>query len=171
MKMFYFFLISLTFLSCQHKNENYSVVILENGTINSEFLQNINPPEKALISWYLFANGNECDGTSTKIKCKLLKELNIEDECNPDHLNNLLQWFSNDILAKYKLKKCPNIKVDSHIQNKFVSISLERKGDILSINYHIMGLNTVGEKSWNMKKNDSYRIRDNTFIKMEANEK
>ena len=169
MKMFYFLLISLTFLSCQ--NKNYSVVILENGNVNSEFLQKINPPEKALLSWYLFANGNECDGESTKIKCKLLKELNIEDECNPDYLNNLLQWFSNDILAKYKLKECPNIKVDSHIQNKFVSISLERKGDIISINYHIMGINTAGEKSWNMKKNDSYRIRDNTFIKMEANEK
>jgi len=170
MKMFYFLFISLTFLSCQNKDENYTVVIVENGTVNSEFLQNINPPEKALLSWYLFANGNECDGKSTKIKCKLLKELNVEDECNSGHLNNLLLWFSNDMLAKYKLKSCPNIKVDYHIQNKFVSISLERKGDILSINYHVMGLNTVGEKSWNMNKTDSYLIKNNTFKKVKTNE-
>jgi len=168
MKIYHLLLLGLTFISCQ--NENYSVVILENGTINSEFLQDIKPPEKALLSWYLFAYGNECDGTSTKIKCKLLKELNIEDECSPDHLNNLLQWFSNDMLAVYKLNSCPNIKVESAIQNKFAYISLDRKGDILSINYHVMGLNTVEEKSWNMNKTGSYLIRDNTFTKIEPNE-
>ena len=170
-KSYYLLFIGLLFLSCQNKKENYSEVILENGAINSKFLQNISPPEKALLGWYLFANGNQCDGTSTKIKCQLLKELNIDDECNPDHLNNLLQWFSNDMLAKYKLKSCPNIKVKSPIQNRFVYISLEKKGDILSINYHVMGLNTVAEKSWNMEKRDSYLISDNTFTKMEANEK
>lgn len=171
MRIYLLLLIALIFISCQDKAEDYAVVILEDGFINSEFLQTINPPEKALLSWYLFAYGNECDKESKKIKCKLLKELKIEDECNPDHLNNILQWFSNDILAKYKLKKCPNIKVDSHIQNKFISISLERKGDILSINYHIMGLNTVGEKSWNMNKTGSYLIENNTFTKLETNEK
>ncbi len=167
----FFILIVFLFISCQEKNDNYSVIILENGTVNSEFLQNINPPEKALLNWYLFANGNECDGKSTKIKCKLLQELNIKDECDPEHLNNLLQWFSNDMLAKYKLKSCPNIKVDSPIQNKFVYISLEREDDILSINYHVMGLNTVGEKSWNMKKKGTYLLKDHTFTKIEPNEK
>lgn len=169
MRIIFILLISFTFLSCHNNTRNYSVVILENETIDSEFLQNINPPEKALLGWYLFANGNECDGTSTKIKCQLLKELNIDDECNPDYLNELLQWFSNDMLAKYKLKSCPNIKADSPIQNKFKYISLERKGNILSINYHVMGLNTVGEKSWNMKKRGTYLLNDNTFIKVKAN--
>lgn len=171
MRIYFFFLIGLIFISCQNKNEDYAVVILEDGVINSEFLQTINPPGKALLSWYLFAYGNECDGGSKKIKCKLLKELKIEDECNPDHLNFLLQWFSHDMLAVYKLNSCPNINYDSVIQNKFSQISLERKGDVISIKYHVEGINSVQEKSWNMNKTGSYLIENNTFSKLKTNEK
>lgn len=171
MRIHLLLIIGLTFISCQNKNVDYSVVILENNIINSEFLQAINPPEKALLSWYLFAYGNECDEESKKVKCKLLKELKIEDECNPDHLYFLLQWFSHDMLAVSKLNSCPNINYDSVIQNKFSKISLERKGDVISIKYIVKGINSVQEKSWNMNKTSSYLIKDNTFTKLDTNEK
>ena len=74
MKIFLSLILFFLFVSCQESLEDYSGVVLENDTINSEFLQTINEPEKALLSWYLFAYGNECDDSSSKIKCKLLKE-------------------------------------------------------------------------------------------------
>lgn len=157
-------------VSCQKSIENYSVVILENETINSEFLKTINEPEKALLSWHLFAYGNECDDSSLKIKCKLLRDLGIEDECDSSHINNLLQWFSEDMLAIYKLRSCPNIAKESPIQNTFEFINLQRKSDTLSITYTVKGINSVQEKSWNTTRTDAYLIRNETFFKIDSNE-
>ncbi len=170
MKELITFLILLTLFSCQEKTENYSVVILENDSINSEFLKAINKPEKAMISWYLFSFGNECDESSSKVKCQLLQELKIEDECDSAHLDNLLQWFSKDMLAVYKLRSCPNIAKESPIQNTFEFISLQRKADTLSITYTVKGINSVQEKSWNTTRTEAYLIRNKTFLKIEINE-
>lgn len=170
MKQFIAFLIILILFSCQESKESYSVVILENETINSEFLQIINDPEKALLNWYLFAYGNECDESSSKIKCKLLRDLGVEDECDSNHLNNLLQWFSKDMLAVYKLSSCPNIAKESSIQNTFEFISLQRKSDTLSITYTVKGINSVQEKSWNMTQTGTFLIRNGTFFKIDMNE-
>ncbi len=170
MRVFYLLFLLILLSSCQEKLENYSVVILEKNTINSEFLQTINAPEKALLGWHLFSFGNECDETSSKIKCQLLHELKIEDECNSAHLNNLLQWFSKDMLAVYKLNSCPNIAKKSAIQNTFEFISLDRKEDTLSIKYTIEGINAVQEKSWNTTHTGTYLIRNNTFLKININE-
>jgi len=170
MKIFLSLLLFFLIISCQKKLEDYSEIVLENETINSEFLQTINEPEKALLSWHLFSFGNDCDKTSSKIKCQLLQELKIEDECDSTHLNNLLQWFSKDMLAVYKLKKCPNIAKESPIQNTFEYISLQRKSDTLSITYTVKGINSVQEKSWNKTRTSTYLIRNKTFLKIKINE-
>ena len=167
----YILLLFLAFISCTpSKGESVSNIILENNTINTAYLNQIKAPEKALLSWYLYAYGNECNESSSKIKCQLLKELHIEDECNPKHLSNLLQWFSTDMLAVYKLNKCPNISAKSAIQNTFEKIVLFKNGDTLSIQFSIKGLNTLQEKSWNIHQKDSYIIKNNTLIKIESNE-
>lgn len=170
MRTSFLLLLFLIITSCQDNEENYSVVILENEEINLEFLKTINEPEKAMISWYLFSFGNECDDSSIKVKCQLLQELKIEDECDSAHLDNLLQWFSKDMLAVYKLKSCPNIAKESLIQNTFEYISLQRNTDTLSITYTVKGINSVQEKSWNTTRTEAYLIRNKSFFKIEINE-
>jgi len=96
--------------------------------------------------------------------------MKIDDKCNATYLSNLLQWFSTNIMAVYKLKKCPSLPVKSAIQNRFKKIILIRDTDTLSIKYSILGLNTIQEKSWNINRTDSYLIVNSTFIKIESNE-
>ncbi len=167
MKIIYTFFLCALLFSCKKKDSKFTQVVLENNKINSTYLNQISVPEKALLSWYLYAYGNECDNSSTKIKCQLLKGLKIENECDPQHLSMLLQWFSNDMLAVYKLNKCPNLPIKSAIQNTFKQITLFRHKDTLSIKFSIIGLNTLQEKSWNIDQEDSYLIKNNTFIKIE----
>ena len=161
------FLVVFTLFGCKQKTSNYTVTVLENTIINSEFLQTISPPEKALLSWYLYAYGNECDEGSNTNKCKILKELKIFNECETDHLNNLLKWFSTDMLAVYKLKNCPNLSSSSAIQNSIDKIVLSRNNKTLTIDYKIKGLNNIQEKSWNIERSDSYLIKDNSIQKIQ----
>jgi len=49
--MRFFLLILLLQSSCQKHSRNYSEVILENGSINTDFIQAIEDPEKALLIW------------------------------------------------------------------------------------------------------------------------
>ena len=166
--MKYVLLILVVFfqISCQQKDKDFNEIIVENEAINTSFLENINEAEKTLLSWYLYAYGNECNDDSEKIKCKLLDILNIEDECNPTHLNTLLQWFSKDMLAVYKLNKCPNMPYDSAIQNSIEKIQLRRTYDTLTITIQVKGLNNSQEKNWDIEQTDSYLIEKNTFIKL-----
>ena len=167
MKNIYTILSLFLLISCQQKATNHTYVILENDKINTSYLNQIKAPEKALLSWYLYAYGNECDSSSLKIKCKLLEALKISNECDPKHLSMLLQWFSNDMLAVYKLNKCPNLPIKSAIQNTFEHITLTRNLDTLSIHFSIKGLNTLEEKNWNVNQKDNYLMKNNTFIKLE----
>lgn len=160
--------IVLLLFSCSEPSS--TTIVLENKQLNSEFSITITEPEKALLSWYLYAYGNECDESSNKLKCTVLDLLNISDECDPVHLNNLLQWFSADMMAVYKLNKCPNLPIKSAIQNKFEKIILVRKSDIITIEYKVLGLNTLQEKSWNIDRIDSFRLIDKTLVKISDNE-
>ena len=153
-------------ISCKQHGINYTQVILENKRINTGFLKTIDEPEKALLSWYLFAYGNECIENSAKVKCEILNILNIDDECSKEHIIFLNEWFTNDFLVRYKLKNCPNLPEGSAIQNTIDKLVLVRKFDTISIEYHIKGLNNIQEKSWNIKRTDSYIIIEDSLKKV-----
>ena len=59
--MKYVVLILLFFCSCAKQETAITNVVYENNKINSEYLDKILTPEKALLTWYLYAYGNECD--------------------------------------------------------------------------------------------------------------
>jgi hypothetical protein len=141
-------------------------IVLENNIINTNYLKQIDKPEKALLSWYLYAYGNTCNETSSKTKCSILVAMGITDECNPKHLNMMLQWFSNDMLAGYKLNKCPNMPANSAIQNNFEKIIIKRNKDTLTIDFTVKGLNNSQEKSWNVTKVEKYLITSSNFVKL-----
>jgi len=163
MKLLLFLLITISLISCK-KEPNYSVVIWDNVEMNSEFLQKTDIPEKALISGFLLAYANECSSEKETIKCNILKQLNIENECNEQHISFLKKWFSEDIMIKIKLLNCPNLPLNGAIQNNIKKIELKRNSDHITISIHVKGLNNSQEKSWDIEQTNSYIIKNNKFI-------
>ncbi|PKV51037.1 hypothetical protein ATE84_3106 [Aquimarina sp. MAR_2010_214] len=147
-------------LACKQNTKEYSLVFVKNNEVQYSDLKTLDAPEKVLLSWYLYAYGNECNTNSLKVKCQLLKEMNINDECNPEHLNTLLQWFSGDMLVVYKLNRCPNMAVNSAIQNTIDDITLVRSSDTLSITIKVRGVNESQEKSWNIVQTETFLIKE-----------
>ncbi len=158
-------------ISCKEESKNYTYTILDKDSIHAVNIQFIDMPEKALISGYLFVYGNECIANSDKNKCKLLTALNIADECSTNHINFLKKWFKNDNIMQSKLRNCPNLPHNFAIQNSFDKITLNRKGDTLSIKYIVKGINNSQEKSWNVHREDFFLIKNNTFLKLKSNRK
>lgn len=166
MRFSFLILVTLLQISCNQKYKNHTTVVFENNVINSEFLQTINPPEKALLSGYLFAYGNECLSDSTSTKCKILKTLNVKNECDEQHIDFLKKWFSKEVLMSYKLQKCPNLPHTFAIQNTFDKIVMKRNSDTITITIKVKGINESQEKNWNIEQTDSYLIKDENLIKI-----
>ncbi|HFB99220.1 MAG TPA: hypothetical protein ENJ53_00310 [Phaeodactylibacter sp.] len=164
MKYFIFIIFFFAFFSCKERAKKHTTVILENDKVNADFFDNIDRPEKALLSWYLYAYGNECDATSSKAKCKILELLHVKDECADEHIRFLKKWFDKDVMAQMKLKNCPVLAVDDAIQNKYKAIILSRNRDTLSIHFKVWGLNESQEKNWNVDKIDSFLIENEAFV-------
>jgi len=169
-KYIFIALVVLLLSSCKHGTIKHEYIIVENDVVNKSFIDKLDVPERALLSWYLYAYGNECVENSSKVKCQLLKELHIENECDPQHLSMMMQWFSEDMLALYKLNKCPNLSSKSAIQNSFEKIALIKSADTLSIEFIIKGMNNSQEKSWNVAQTHSYLINGNAFVIIKPNE-
>lgn len=161
-----FIILILLQFSCNNSTIDYTQTILENKTINTDFLNSIEAPEKALLSWYLFAYGNECIPQSEKVKCNLLKLLEIEDECSEAHISYLKKWFSSDVIIRMKLRKCPNLSYASVTQNSIKKIVLQRRSDTLSIIFKVSGMNTLQEKFWNIEQEEFFLIKRSELIKI-----
>ena len=159
-------ILTITFISCNNEI-NYSEVVLDNNNVNKLYLENIQLPERALLSWYLYAYGNECTDDSDKNKCILLETLKIKNECSVDHINFLNKWLSANKLISYKLKKkCPILPVKGSIKNKIDYLKLTRISDTLSILIKVKGMNNAEEKTWDIEQEDAYRIDGNTLVKI-----
>lgn len=165
-KYFLIFIVLLQ-ISCTKNVSNYTQVVLENNTINTQFIESIEEPEKMLLSWYLLAYGNECTLESDKIKCKLLDLLKIEDECNPAHINKLKKWFLGNPLMYGKLHKCPNFPFKFEVQNTIEKIVLQRSNDTLTIVFKVDGMNTAQEKFWNIEQKKRFLIKKNQLQKIQ----
>jgi len=159
-----FYLLIFIFFSCQ--NNNYEITVVENDNVNKEFLQKANNPEKALISMYLFAYGNECKINTSSVKCKILKSLNIGNECNTKHVEFLKQWFATNRLMLIKLQNCPNLPYNFAIQNQIEEIGIIKQNDTLTILFNVKGVNQSQEKTWDITQKDSYIIMNETLVKI-----
>ena len=158
------FTIILFLFGCQ--NKNYEITIADSKKINNDFLQNLEDSEKALISMYLLAYGNECSSDKITLKCKILEDLNIDNECDKKHIEFLKQWFSSNKLMLIKLQNCPNLPHNFAIQNRIEKIILKKKKDTLTIIFNIKGINESQEKTWNFTQKDRYIIKNKGLIKI-----
>jgi len=165
MKMIFriLFLVSI-FYSCNTKEANYTKVIVENGVFSKSIIKTLTEPDKMLLLGYLFTYGNECDETSTKIKCQILTEFSIDNECETAHIENLKKWFVKEDLLKYKLNKCPSLPIKAAIQNDIKKIVLRKDKDTLSINFSVIGMNTSQEKNWDIEVVKKYLVKNKMFI-------
>jgi len=168
MKYILITILSLVIYACKNNEPKYFESIIDNNEINSVFLKQTDEAEKALISGYLYAYGNECGLYSNTLKCQVLKELNILNECDTNHIKFLNKWFKNDIVMFYKLKNCPYLPLHSAIQNEIKHMSIYRNNDTIRINILVYGLNNSEEKNWNTEQTDTYLIDKNTLIKIET---
>lgn len=166
MKKISFILLSILLLSCDNETIFYTENIIENNHINKAFLSKTDNAEQALITGYLYAYGNEVTDTSTNVKAQILNTLQISNECDSAHLNNLKQWFKNDVIMFYKLKNCPNLPIKSPIQNGIKHMNLHRHNDTLQISILVYGLNNSQEKNWNSTQTETFLINENTFEKL-----
>ena len=166
MKNIVLIILLLLFCSCTQNAKEYTTTILENGKIDTTFIQNISESEKALISLYLFAYGNECTDHSATNKCQLLDLLQIKDECDKQHIDFLNKWFKKDVLMSSKLQNCPNLPINFAIQNSIKKLVLSRVVDTLSLTIEVKGINETQEKTWDTEQTMSYFIKNDTFIKI-----
>ncbi len=167
MKYLSLFLFLFMLFGCIQSNLKYSVTILDEDRINTEVLQSINEPDRALVSWYLFTYGNACGQSSDSNKCKLLAFLEIEDECSSKHIDYLRKWFSQGPIIQFKLKNCPAMAENSAIQNTIDRIIINRNSDTIAISYFIKGLNIREEKSWNVDRTDSFLINGDKMVQIQ----
>ena len=159
-----FFILIFTLFACQ--NNSYEITVVENNNINKEFLQKANNPEKALISMYLFAYGNECRKNTSSVKCEILKSLHIDNECNTKHVNFLKQWFATNKLMLIKLQNCPNLPHNFAIQNQIEKIGIIKQNDTLTIIFNVKGVNESQEKTWDITQEDNYIVKNKTLVKI-----
>ena len=150
----------LFLLSCQTRQKDYSLVILDRGVVDASFVNQIDEPGRMLLGWYLYAYGSECTGSSEKPKCQLLNLLGIDNECDTSYIQSLKQWFAGDVYRSIKLRSCPTLPQKGAIQNEFKYIALERKNDRLSISFQVDGMNNSQEKSWNTKRIEYFLVGD-----------
>jgi hypothetical protein len=158
------FVVMILFFSCKKENIQYTHKIVLNNKLDEDILANIKTPERVLLLGYLFVYGNECDEFSDKIKCKILLKLNINNECNTEHINELKKWFKNDVILSLKLQKCPVLPSKSAIQNRIEKIITQQNNDTITITINVVGMNTVQEKHWDIEQSDTFIIRNNSFI-------
>jgi hypothetical protein len=152
-------------VSCK-KTDNFTHHIYVDKQLSKDLLNHMSTPEKALLCGYLFVYGNECNSDSDKVKCHILNELQIEDECDANHVEFLKKWFINDVIMSLKLQKCPVLPRKFAIQNSIKKIIISKHSDTLSISINVIGMNTSQEKNWNINQTESFIIQNDSFIKV-----
>lgn len=159
-------LVILLFVSCNKATKGYTYTILDNEVVDLQTIQQLTTAEKALLGVYLFVYGNECTSSSKSVKCTILKELQINNECNKKYIDSLKSWFKTEGVLYYKLQKCPVLPYKAAIQNQFKKIQLYRNKDTIKITINVVGMNTSQEKNWDITQTNSYIIKNNSFIKI-----
>ena len=165
MKNVLILVLMLLYCSCQ-KHEDYSHDIYRGNKLNNKYLTSIEQSEKALLLGMLYVYGNNCNENTKRIKCEILEELNIVDECDPNYIDFLKGWFVHDELMKYKFQNCPVMEEDGPIQNEIKKLITRRVKDTIGITIKVIGMNTAQEKNWNIEQKMDYIIRNNSFIKL-----
>lgn len=118
------------------------------------------------MAFYLYAYGNECAQDSEKIKCQLLNQLQIFDECDKSHIQFLEKWLGTNFLMNLKLKNCPQLPIKGAVKNTLEKILLNRNSDTISIIIKVKGLNELQEKYWDIEQKESFLILNNTLVKI-----
>lgn len=141
--------------------------------IDEDFCKTITEPERAALGYVATFIGNECnwDGDykedRSNLKCKLLTALNLGYQCSDKHLGFLRRMFKNDpkVLEELKSDNCPTIPDGATIQYTFDEITLNVKGNLISVSFKANGVNMRASESWSRTETDYFQF-DNDNIKL-----
>lgn len=138
--------------------------------IDEDYCKTITEPERAVLGYVATFIGNECnwDGDykedRSNLKCKLLTALNLGYQCSDKHLGFLRQMFKNDpkVLEELKSDNCPTIPDGATIQYTFDEITLNIKGNLISVSFKANGVNMRASESWSRSETDYFQFdKDN----------
>ncbi len=154
------FLLLLLSVACTR--EKHFVIVDESG-IHPSALTQLDADEHHLLEGYLYLYGNACQGEKPSVKCRILQELHVRDECNPAYRKALEETFALVPVMKYKFSNCPVLKEDAAIQNHFIRIEMTRRRDRHVFSYAIQGINQAQEKTWNISGKDTFDLINHQF--------
>jgi len=70
------------------------------------------------------------------------------------------------MIVQTKLSYCPNLPYNSVTQNSIEKIVLQKRLDTISIIFKVSGMNTLQEKFWNIKQEESFLFKRHMLIKI-----
>ena len=146
-------------------NNDYALLVSEHDAISNINFEILDEPGRAILYWYLFAYGNECQD-SKGLKCKILEKMKIQDECDENHIAFMEKWVKNNVLMQYKLQKCPNLPYNFAVKNIIEKIDLHRHRDTITMRFKVRGINALAEKSWNIDQTAAYLVDGDSVIQL-----
>ena len=139
--------------------------------INESYCKTISDPEKAALGYVATFIGNECEwdgdpqGTRSNLKCRILTALDLGYQCSDKHLGFLRKWFKNDANSLEELEDCPTTPDGSTIQDTFKKITLNIKGDIISVHFKATGINLREQKNWSWTETVLFKVNKDSIWK------
>lgn len=142
--------------------------------LNEGYLKIISDPQKAALAYVTTFIGNECEWDGkvnedrSNLKCKLMWALDLGYQCSEEHLEFLNKWFSKDVKALEKLKKCRKTHNTATIQTLFDKIFIETNTDdkTIQVSYEYKYINVREGSVSNYTKTDTFTYDSNSIIHM-----
>ncbi|MFD2909420.1 hypothetical protein ACFSX9_11840 [Flavobacterium ardleyense] len=144
---------------------NFNSIVL-----NENYIAQISEPEKAALAYVSTFVGNECgwDGTAaenrTNLKCKILSALDLGYQCSYTHLELIRYWFRNDKDILKEIENCPTTPDGATIQDTFDEITIETKGNQITVYFKANGINMREGTSWSWDEKHYFEFKNNELI-------
>lgn len=132
--------------------------------IDEELCKTLSEPERAALGYVATFIGSECDWDGkgkddfSNLKCKTLTALDLGYQCSDKHLGFLRKWFKNDSKSLKELQECPTVPYTASSQNTFDYINLKVKGDKISVEFGVNGVNMRMGESWSYTEIDHFQV-------------
>lgn len=136
--------------------------------LNTQYLNQITPQEKAALGYVATFVGNECwwsSDTSVEkqgLDCKIISALGLGYQCSETHLGYLRKWFANDTttLSTLDNSNCPLLPNTANTQDTFHQINIHTQGDSITVFYRASGVNLRDHQSLEWTENVKFVATD-----------
>lgn len=114
------------------ENQNKAIV-------NSDYLKNLRAEERAALAYLFTFFSVECAENkmeNEKNECFILRNLEIDYQCSPKHLDLLKAWFESDTAVIQSLNHCPILPETEKVTAELKTIELVWNNSLLELCYY-----------------------------------